>query len=119
MRPVRRNAERYGVAGAQSLSPRVSLDLRARVRDLSSRSVSGECSPSGLPPPLGDMVAPARLGRRAALCAASARDSTTPTPNNTPPAQKRQQHGPPRAERPASTLGFPKKRREIRIISDE
>lgn len=69
MRPVTRNAERYGVAGAQSLSPRASLDLRARVRDLSSRSVSGECSPSGLPPPLGDMVAPARLGRRAALCA--------------------------------------------------
>lgn len=69
MRPVRRNAERYGVAGAQSLSPRASLDLLARVRDLSSRSVSGECSPSGLPPPLGDMVAPARLGRRAALCA--------------------------------------------------
>lgn len=86
MRPVMRYAERYGVAGAHSLSPRLALDLRTCVRDLSSRSVSGECSPLELgPPSVGDMVAPARLGRRAARCPPRAHaDSTRRQPNNTP-----------------------------------
>ena len=60
MRPVMRYAERYGVAGAHSLSPRLALDLRTCVRDLSSRSVSGERSPLELA------------------------DSTRRQPNNTP-----------------------------------